>query len=133
MLNDVYKRQALQNEIIHILGNYIVANITKKCTQHIQGVQDISGHEQECVCGHWCDDNLEHEESFMSFYKTRVTCGSGIVYRLFVMTDLLYDGAGNMSGINKGVQTNTRVLLGTLPRPIWLCWRSQNKGNFEQL
>lgn len=119
-----YTHPALQNEIIQILGNEIVANITEKIkltnpliySVICDGTQDISGDEQESVCVRWCDDNLEPQESFMGFYKTGVTCGSDIaslicdaLLRLQLplanLRGQTYDGAGNMSGINKGVQT----------------------------
>lgn len=119
-----YTHPALQNEIIQILGNEIVANITEKIkltnpliySVICDGTQDISGDEQVSVCIRWCDDDLEPQESFMGFYKTGATSGSDIaslicdaLLRLQLplanLRGQAYDGAGNMSGTNKGLQS----------------------------
>ena len=77
----------------------------------------ISGDEKVSICVLWCYDQLEPQTmGFMGFHKTAVTCGSDraslIFYSLlrlkFPLVNLrgqTYDGAGNMSGINKGIQT----------------------------
>lgn len=119
----IFTHPDIQNEIIQILGNEVLASVLeniKSSTPLVfsvicDGTRDITGDEQESICLRWCD-GLEPTESFLGFYKTQSTTGKAIasiisdsLLRLGLPLSCLrgqaYDGAGNMKGSKKGAQS----------------------------
>lgn len=124
---DHYTSPEIQNEILNIMANTVLRTISS--TLHalpklqfsiiMDGVQDISGSEQESICLRYVDDDLLPHEDFIGVYEVSSTTGKDLAR---VATDVLlrlnlplsslrgqsYDGAANMAGGVKGVQAVLR-------------------------
>uniref|UniRef100_A0A087XAH7 DUF4371 domain-containing protein n=1 Tax=Poecilia formosa TaxID=48698 RepID=A0A087XAH7_POEFO len=115
-----YTSPKVQNEILQLLGNTIVREISA-CIQAllvlqysliIDGTQDISG-QQESICLRFVDHDLVPQEVFVGLYQVPGTTGAENaksaldVLRLNIPVSSLcgqtYDGAANMSGKYSGI------------------------------
>lgn len=129
--------------MINLFSNYIVREIVDEIRANgvfgvmIDGTQDITGKEQECICIRHVDSELEVHEHFIGLYELIVTTGENIakmlndvIIRLNLSFDQLraqtYDGAANMSGIYNGCQAKVREIqslaLFFIVVPIKLIW-----------
>ena len=122
-----YTSPLVQNEILKLLGNSIVRHIAKpiqalpvlQYSIIIDGTQDISGVEQECICIRYVDHDLVPHEAFIGLYELSGTTGEAIarvamdvLLRLNIPVTGLrgqtYDGAANMAGVHSGVQAEIK-------------------------
>ncbi|KAJ8880705.1 hypothetical protein PR048_017175 [Dryococelus australis] len=113
----------IQNEVLEIFKHELVKILWEKIKSNdpliisiiCNGTHDVSGLEQESVCVCWVDGNFEPQESFLGFFQASSTTGvaiscliQDILLRLHLplasFCGQTYDGAGNMSGSQKGTQ-----------------------------
>ncbi len=125
--NHSYTSPVIQNEMLSLMSNTIIRNIAEEIlalpvVQYsviIDGIQDVSGTEQESICLRYVDSDLEPREEFIGLYETSSTTGeqiskivSDVLLRLNLPLSGLrgqtYDGAANMSGHLSGVQAHIR-------------------------
>ena len=114
----------IQNEILQIFGQEIVNLVCAEIkfgnpmmfSVICDGTRDIAGNEQEAICIRYINENFEPNENFVGFYRTTATTGeaiSSIIEDVLLRLQLplsnlrgqCYDGAGNMSGSKKGIQS----------------------------
>jgi hypothetical protein len=116
-----YTTADVQNELLQIMAHAILRDITSTIREAkyysliVDETADISGIEQVSLCLRYVDDNFCPHEAFLGLYQTANTTADAItslildsLTRFGLSLDNLrgqcYDGAANMSGINKGVQ-----------------------------
>ena len=120
--NATYLSHRIQNELIELCGDHIIAHIVKKAKEAIffsvlvDESADVSKTEQVAVCVRYCSlPDYVVEEDFVGFVGTRNTTGETISALLLSVIKKIgldmnnvvgkgYDGAGNMSGHIRGVQ-----------------------------
>lgn len=131
-----YTSPEMQNEMLTIMGNSVLRNISKEIHEVstlmysiiIDGVQDLSGNEQEAICLRYVDSDLLPHEDFLGLYQVSSTTGkelarmaTDVLLRLNLPLSCLrgqsYDGAANMAGGAKGVQA---VIKETQPLALYV-------------
>ena len=111
-----------QNEILELLSNAVIRNVVSQIKQEslyfgiiVDGTQDCTGKEQECICLRFIDKNLNVKEAFVGLYEPPNTTGKtlslmikDVLTRFDLRLDNLraqtYDGAANMAGEYNGCQ-----------------------------
>ena len=85
----------------------------------VDGIQDIQGKEQQCICVQYVTDTFQIKEEFLRFYNIESTSGlsiSAIILDVLIRLQLpienlrsqTYDGAANMAGKFHGCQAEIK-------------------------
>ncbi|KAK5874574.1 hypothetical protein PBY51_019510 [Eleginops maclovinus] len=118
--------------MLNIMGNSKISKeiheVSTLMYSIINGVQDLSGNEQEAICLRYVDSDLLPHEDFVGLYQVSSTTGkelarmaTDVLLRLNLPLSCLrgqsYDGAANMAGGAKGVQA---VIKETQPLALYV-------------
>ena len=116
------------NEIVNIIGQEVLRGIISEVNDFsvifgliVDGTQDITGTEQECICLRYIDEDLRINEKFIGLSSLESTSGESIckmILDLFIRLQIplsnlrsqTYDGASNMSGKYNGCQAKLKEL-----------------------
>ncbi|XP_040580364.1 zinc finger MYM-type protein 1-like [Lepeophtheirus salmonis] len=115
----------VQEERIQMFSAEIVRTLVAQIAKDgpfgvmVDGTYDITGVEQEAICFHHVDENLDVHEEFVGLYELPSTSGEmiskmilDVITRLSLLTDNLraqtYDGAANILGLYKGWQAKVK-------------------------